>query len=55
MSILSHIQSIYQMTPVNSSPTIIYDENVAHIAQVRRAYVKGDKTKHISPKIFYTH
>ena len=43
------------MTPVNSSPTIIYEDNAACVAQVRGGYIKGDKTKHISPKFFYTH
>ena len=54
-SVISHIQSICQMTPVNSSPTIIYEDNAACVAQVRGGYIKGDKTKHISPKFFYTH
>ena len=43
------------MTPVNSSPTIIYEDNAACVAQVRGEYIKRDKTKHISPKFFYTH
>ena len=43
------------MTPINSSPTIIYEDNAACVAQVRGGYIKWDKTKHISPKFFYTH
>ena len=43
------------MTLVKSSPTIIYEDNAACIAQVRGGYIKGDKTKHISSKFFYTH
>ena len=43
------------MTPVNSSRTIIYKNNIICVAQVRGWYIKGDKTKHISPKFFYTH
>ena len=27
----------------------------ACIAQIKGGYIKGDRTKHISPKIFYTH
>ena len=50
-----HIQNNCQMTPVNHSLTIIYEDNVVCIAQVRGGYIKGDKTKHISPKFFYTH
>lgn len=29
-------------------------DNAACIAQIRGAYFKGDRTKHISPKFFYT-
>ena len=54
-SVISHIQSICQMTPVNSSSTIIYEDNAACVAQIRGGYIKGDKIKHISPKFFYTH
>ena len=43
------------MTPVNNSPTKIYEDNAACVAQVRGRYIKGDKIKHISPKFFYTH
>ena len=43
------------MTSVNNSSTIIYENNTAYVAQVRGGYIKGDKTKHISPKFFYTH
>ena len=35
-SVISYIQSICQMTPVNSSPTIIYEDNTTNcVAQVR--------------------
>ena len=44
----------FQITSVNNSPTIIYEDNGV-CAQVRGEYIKGDKTKHISPKYFYTH
>ena len=33
------------MTPVNNSPTIIYEDNATYVAQVMRRYIKGDKTK----------
>ena len=54
-SVILHIQSICQMTPVSSSLTIIYEDNAACVARVNGGYIKGDKTKHISPKFFYTH
>ena len=43
------------MIPVNNSSIIIYEDNAACVAQVRGGYIKGDKTKHISPKFFYTY
>ena len=35
-------------------PTVLYKENIACIAQVKQGYIKGDRTKHISPKFFFT-
>ena len=43
------------MIPINNSPSIIYEDNAACVAQVGGGYIKGEKTKHISPKFFYTH
>ena len=42
------------MTLINSS-IVIYEDNVACVAQVKEEYFEGDKTKHILPKFFYTH
>ena len=36
-------------------PTTIYEDNAACIAQTKEGYIKGDRTKHISPKLFFTH
>ena len=36
-------------------PTIVYEDNAACIAQLKEGYIKGDKTKHISPKLFFMH
>ena len=33
----------------------MYEDNVACIAQLKGGYIKGDRTKHISPKFFFTH
>jgi hypothetical protein len=35
--------------------TVIYEDNTACIAQLKEGYIKGDRTKHISPKFFFTH
>nr|GEZ53535.1 retrotransposon like protein [Tanacetum cinerariifolium] len=37
------------------SPTVVYEDNAACIAQLKDEYIKGDKTKHILPKFFFTH
>jgi hypothetical protein len=34
---------------------VIYEDNTACIAQIKEGYIKGDKTKYISPKFFSTH
>ena len=54
-SVIHHIQSSCGLSPTIDPPTIIYEDNAACIAQIRGGYIKGDRTKHISPKFFYTH
>ena len=36
-------------------PAILFKDYVACIAQLKRDFIKGDRTKHISPKLFFTH
>jgi hypothetical protein len=36
-------------------PTILYEDNTICIPQLNRGYIKRDRTKHISPKFFFTH
>ena len=33
----------------------MYEDNAACIAQLKGGYIKGDRTKHISPNFFFTH
>ena len=33
----------------------MYEDNAACIAQLKDGYIKGDRTKHILPKFFFTH
>jgi len=40
---------------VPESPTMIYEDNAACIAQIKAGYIKGDRIKHILPKFFFTH
>ena len=43
------------MSSIKDSLKILYEDNAACITQIRGGYIKGDRTKHISPKFFYTH
>ena len=36
-------------------PTVLFEDNDACIAQLREGFIKGDRTKHISLKLFFTH
>ena len=50
-----HIQKICDLPSPEKMPTILYEDNAACIAQLKGGYIKGDRTKHISPKFFFTH
>ncbi|KAK6159288.1 hypothetical protein DH2020_006602 [Rehmannia glutinosa] len=54
-SVIAHIRNACQLKPATDTPTIIYEDNATCIAQVGGGYIKGDRTKHISPKFFHTH
>ena len=34
--------------------TILFEDNTACVTQMKKSYIKGDKTKHISSKFFST-
>ena len=36
-------------------PTTLYEDNAACIAQLKGGFIKGNRTKHIPPKLFCTH
>ena len=52
--IIQHIKKKYGLSTIENSPIILFKDNVGCITQLRGNYIKGDKTKHISPKFFYT-
>ena len=54
-SVIYHIQNTCGFPLSTEMPTSIFEDNAVCIAQVRWGYIKGDRTKHISPKFFYTH
>jgi hypothetical protein len=52
---IQHIQEECGLDSVRENPTVIYEDNTACIAQIKKGYIKGDRTKHISSKFFSTH
>jgi hypothetical protein len=52
--VINHVQVSCGIEPIGS-PTIIYEDNAACIAQMQSGYVKSNVTKHITPKLFYPH
>ena len=48
MCITLHIQNTCNMPPVTNSLTMIFEDNVTYVAQVRGGYIKEDNIKHIS-------
>ena len=52
---IQHIQESCGLSSIKGDPTILFEDNVACIAQITRGYIKGDRTKHISPKFFHTY
>lgn len=54
-SIMHYIQITSNLASVIDIPTIIYENNIACLAQIRGGYNKRDRTKYISPKFFCTH
>ena len=54
-SMIQHIRESCGLSSIKGDPTILFEDNAACIAQITGGYIKGDKSKHISPKFFYTH
>ena len=54
-SIINHIHKPCGLSYQREVPTILYEDNTACLSQLKAGYIKGDRTKHISPKIFFTH
>ena len=52
---IQHIQESCGLSSIKDDPTILFEDNVTCIVQITGGYIKGDRTKHISPKFFYTH
>ncbi|XP_021839035.2 uncharacterized protein [Spinacia oleracea] len=53
--VIQHIREDYGLSTGKEAPTVMYEDNTTCIAQLKDGYIKGDKTKHILPKFFFTH
>ncbi|GJZ24477.1 hypothetical protein Tco_0561936 [Tanacetum coccineum] len=54
----SVIQNIRESCGISlgvEAPTVVHEHNAACIAQLKDGYIKGDRTKYILPKFFFTH
>jgi hypothetical protein len=49
------LSRLVHITSSSRTPTILYEDNTALIAQLKGGYIKGDRTNHISPKFFFIH
>ena len=54
-AMIQHIRESCGLSSIKNNPTVLYEDNDACIAQIKGGYIKGDRTKHILPKFFYTH
>ncbi|KAM1175083.1 hypothetical protein ACFX19_028121 [Malus domestica] len=54
-AVMEHIRNTSGLTSVVDLPTMIFKDNAACIEQLKKGYIKGDNTKHIAPKFFYSH
>ncbi|KAK9119072.1 hypothetical protein Scep_017165 [Stephania cephalantha] len=54
-NMIEHIQESCELPSIKDYPTILYEDNAACIAQLSEGFIKGDRTKHISPKFFHAH
>ncbi|XP_022019404.1 uncharacterized protein LOC110919447 [Helianthus annuus] len=52
---IKYILEACGLEQIKKNQTIIYEDNAACIAQIKEGYIKGDRTKHISPKVFSTY
>ena len=51
----STYQRIMWISFIKDNPPTLFEDNVTCIAQIKGGYIEGNRTKHISPKFFYTH
>ena len=52
---IQHIQETCGLPSIKGNATVLHEDNAACIVQIKWGFIKGDRTKHISHKFFYTH
>ncbi|XP_076912528.1 secreted RxLR effector protein 161-like [Bidens hawaiensis] len=52
---IQYIRGSCGISSKEEGPTVLHKDNTACIAQLKNGYIKGDRTKHILPKFFFTH
>ena len=52
---IQYIRESCGLFSIKGELTILFEDNVACIAQITRGHIKRDRTKHISSKLFYRH
>ena len=51
--LINHFQSKSGYSLIEK-PTVIFEDNAACVRQFKEGFIKGDRTKHIDPKFFFT-
>ena len=54
-SMIGQLQEHCGLNDTIRAPTTIYEDSNAYINQVREEYIRGDRIKHLSPKLFFEH
>ncbi|GJZ88942.1 hypothetical protein Tco_0660724 [Tanacetum coccineum] len=54
-SVIHHLRESCEISADEEAPIVVHEDNAACIAQLKDGYIKGDRTKHILPKFFFTH
>ena len=52
---IQHIRKLSNLSFIKDKLIILHENNATCVAQVKGGYIKGDRTKHISTKLFNAH
>ncbi|XP_052878840.1 secreted RxLR effector protein 161-like [Gossypium arboreum] len=54
-SMIQHKRNNCGLSSEKETTTVLFEDNTTYIDQLDSGYIKGDRTKHIAPKFFFTH